>query len=117
MTTLLFSQPIPDTSVSENSHTQNSVDTAAVASPNESRPISADEFRLAADVLQLADLQHNTNANMFIRQTVSAQYKKVSEDLNPEKTKRKIRKKSLKDLMQESFFHGAYWLGSTNFIA
>lgn len=109
MTTLLFSQPISDTLVSENSHTQNS--------SSESRPISADEFRLAADVLQLAELQHNTNANMFIRQTVSAQYKKVSEDLSPEKTKRKIRKKSLKELVEESFFHGAYWMGSTNFIA
>lgn len=108
MTTLLFSQPIPDTLVSEDLHT--------TTSPSESKPISADEFRLAADVLQLAELQNNTNANMFIRQTVSAQYKKVSEDLNPENSKRKIRKKSLKDLMQQSFFHGAYWLGS-NFIA
>lgn len=110
MTTLLFSQPIPDTFVSEDLHTTNSVDT-------ESKPISADEFRLAADVLQIADLQNNTNANMFIRQTASAQYKKVSEDLNPETNKVRVRKKSLKDLMQQSFFHGAYWLGSTNFIA
>lgn len=106
MTTLLFSQPIPDTLVSEDLHTTTA----------KSKPISADEFRLAADVLQLAELQHNTHANMFIRQTVSAQYKKVSEDLNPENNTRKIRKKSLKDLMQQSFFHGAYWLGS-NFIA
>lgn len=110
MTTLLYSQPIPDTLVSEDSHTTNSVDTAP-------KPISADEFRLAADVLQIADLQHNTNANMFIKQTASAQYKKVSEDLNPQTNKVKVRKKSLKDLMQQSFFHGAYWLGSTNFIA
>lgn len=111
MTTLLFSQPIPDTLVSENLHNQNSTDTIS-----ESKPVSADEFRFAADVLQLAEFQHNSNVNMFIRQTVSAQYKKVSEDLDPENNKRKIRKKSLKDLMQQSFFHGAYWMGS-NFIA
>ena len=110
MTTLLYSQPIPDTLVSEDSHTTNSVDTA-------SKPISTDEFRLAADVLQIADLQNNINTNMFIKQTASAQYKKVSEDLNPETNKVRVRKKSLKDLMQQSFFHGAYWLGSTNFIA
>lgn len=109
MTTLLFSQPIPDTLVSEDLHT--------TTSPAESKPISADEFRLAAEVLQIADLNNNTNANMFIKQTASAQYKKVSEDLNPEANKAKVRKKSLKDLMQQSFFHGAYWLGSTNFIA
>lgn len=109
MTTLLFSQPIPDTLVSEDLHTTTSL--------AESKPISADEFRLAAEVLQIADLNNNTNANMFIRQTASAQYKKVSEDLNPETNKVRVRKKSLKDLMQQSFFHGAYWLGSTNFIA
>lgn len=109
MTTLLYGQPIPDTLVSEDLHT--------TTSPTESKPISADEFRLAADVLQIADLQNNTNANMFIKQTASAQYKKVSEDLNPEANKVRVRKKSLKDLMQQSFFHGAYWLGSTNFIA
>lgn len=113
MTAFMHSPVVPDSltdNVSVNSNTVNSVDTV-------SKPISADEFRLAADVLQIADLQHNTNANIFIQQTASAQYKKVSEDLNPENNKVKIRKKSLKEMMQQSFFHGAYWMGSTNFIA
>ncbi len=113
MTAFMHSPVVPDSltdNVSVNSNTANSTDTAT-------KPISADEFRLAADVLQIAELNNNTNVNIFIQQTASAQYKKVSEDLNPEANKVRVRKKSLKDLMQQSFFHGAYWLGSTNFIA
>lgn len=115
MTTFLFSQPIPDTSVSENLHTQNS-DTATVVSPSASTPVSKEELKLASEVLQLAELQHNVSTAMLIRQTVSAQYKKVSQEVNPEAIKPKFRKKNLREMMQESFFHGAYWMGS-NFIA
>lgn len=115
MTTFLFSQPIPDTSGSVNSHTPN-FDTEATTPSASSTPVSKEELMLASEVLQLAELQHNVSTAMLIRQTVSAQYKKISEEVNPEANKPKFRKKSLKDMMQESFFHGAYWLGS-NFIA
>lgn len=56
-------------------------------------------------------------ATEFIRQTASNEYKKVSEVLNTVKPSKKAnRKKSMKELMQESVFHGKSWLGS-NFIA
>lgn len=118
MTTFLYSQAIPDSSndVSVNSNTQKIQEAATVVPPPDYKPISQEEFKLAAEVLQLAELQHNISTAKFIRQTASAQYKKVSEKVNPEAIKPKFRKKSLKAMMQESFFHGAYWLGS-NFIA
>jgi len=119
MTTFLFSSAIPDSScdVSENSNTHNfDTATATVSSPPDCKPVSKEELQLAAEILQMAEFQHTSNATMLIRQTASAQYKKVSEDLDPEKLKPKFRKKSLKEMMQQSFFHGAYWMGS-NFIA
>ena len=118
MTTFLYSQAIPDSfdNVSVNSNTPELKDTATVISTTVSKPVSQEEFKLAAEVLQMAEFQHTSNVTMLIRQTASAQYKRVSEDLDPAVNKRKVRKKSLKDLMQQSFFHGAYWMGS-NFIA
>lgn len=115
MTTFLFSQPILDTSVSENSHTPN-FDAEVVTAPKSSTPISEKELKLANEVLQLAELQQNVSTAMLIRQTVSSQYKKVSEEVTPEAVKPKFRKKSLKGMMQQSLLHGAYWMG-TNFIA
>ena len=118
MTTFLYSQAIPDSfdNVSVNSNTIEHKDTATLTLATVSKPVSQEEFQLAAEVLQMAEFQHTSNATLLIRQTASAQYKKVSEDLNPATNTRKVRKKSLKDLMQQSFFHGAYWMGS-NFIA
>lgn len=119
MTAFLHSQAIPDSfnsDVSVNSNTPNFKDTATVTSPPNCKPVSQEEFKLAAEVLQLAELQHNISAARLIRQTASAQYKKISEEVNPEAIKPKFRKKSLKEMMQQSFFHGAYWMGS-NFIA
>lgn len=89
-----------------------SKDTATVTPPD--KPISVEEFRLASEVLQLADMK-TEYATMFIRQTVSQQYKKVSEDLNPA-LKKKRRKATMKSLLQQSLLHGAKWMGS-NFIA
>lgn len=115
MTTFLFSQPILDTSVSENSHTPN-FDTVNVTSPQSSAPVSEKELKLANEVLQMAELQHNVSTAMLIRQTVSSQYKKVSQEVSPEAIRPKFRKKSLQGMMQQSLLHGAYWMG-TNFIA
>lgn len=113
MTTFVFSQPILDTSVSKNSHTPN-FDTVAVTSPQ--TPISEKELKLVNEVLQTAEIQQATSTAMFIRHIVSSQYKKVSEEVNPEAVKPKFRKKSLKGMMQQSLLHGEYWMG-TNFIA
>lgn len=56
-------------------------------------------------------------ATLLFSQTVSDRYKEVSEVINNIETdKKNFRKKSMKDLMQESFFHGASWIGY-NFIA
>lgn len=57
-------------------------------------------------------------AQLLLSQTVSNTYKEVSElvaTVHSEK-KRPKKKKSMKDLMEESFFHGASWIGY-NFIA
>jgi hypothetical protein len=117
MTTFLYNQVTPDTykDVSESSNTPEFKDTVTVTPPSFS-PISQEEFKLAAEVLQMAEIKHTANATMLLRQTISQQYKKVSEDLDPVANKKNVRKKSMRDLMQQSFFHGANWMGS-NFIA
>ena len=56
-------------------------------------------------------------ATLLLSQTVSEKYKEVSDVINSiEVNKREVRKKTMKELMQESFFHGAGWMGY-NFIA
>ena len=54
-------------------------------------------------------------ANQLFSQVVADYYKASSESINTV-AKRDIRRKSLKGIMQESFFHGASYLGA-NFIA
>lgn len=58
-------------------------------------------------------------ATLLLSQTISDKYKEVSEVLNEVEApnKKDVRKKSMKSLMQESFFHGASWMGASNFIA
>lgn len=54
---------------------------------------------------------------LLYSRAIEEQYKEVSEVINStEINKKDIRKKSMKALMQESFFHGASWIGY-NFIA
>ncbi len=56
-------------------------------------------------------------ATLLYSQAILEQYKEVSDDINSiTGKKRRFPKKTMKQLMQESFFHGASWLG-TNFIA
>lgn len=56
-------------------------------------------------------------ATLLLSQTVSDKYKEVSEVINSiEVNKKELRKKTMRELMQESFFHGAGWIGY-NFIA
>jgi len=57
-------------------------------------------------------------ATLLLSQTISDNYKQVSELISTvhSEQKRPKKKKSMKDLMEESFFHGASWIGY-NFIA
>ncbi len=56
-------------------------------------------------------------ATLLFSQTISDKYKEVSDVINNvEINKKDVRKKTMKDIMQESFFHGAGWMGQ-NFIA
>ena len=54
-------------------------------------------------------------ANQLFSQVVADYYKASSGSINAS-SKKDIRRKSLKGIMQESFFHGASYLGA-NFIA
>lgn len=56
-------------------------------------------------------------ATLLLSQTISEKYKEVSEVVNTlELANKDVRKKTMKELMQESVFHGASWLGY-NFVA
>ncbi len=57
-------------------------------------------------------------ATLLFSQTIAEQYKEVSDVINSVNTSPKadLRTKTLKELMQESFFHGATKFGD-NFIA
>ena len=56
-------------------------------------------------------------STLLFSHIVADKYKEVSEVLDTVDSERKeIRAKSLKSMMQESFFHGASWMGQ-NFIA
>ena len=58
-------------------------------------------------------------ATLLLSQTISKKYKEVSENINEvaSPSKKDVRKKSMKAIMQESFFHGASWIGASNFVA
>lgn len=54
---------------------------------------------------------------LLFSQAISEKYKEVSEVINSvDSIRSDVRKKTMKELMQESFFHGASWIGY-NFIA
>ena len=56
-------------------------------------------------------------ATLLFSQTISDKYKEVSELISSVETgKMDVRVKTMKQMMQESFFHGAGWMGY-NFIA
>lgn len=56
-------------------------------------------------------------ATLLFSQTISDKYKEVSDVINSvEIDKKDVRRKTMKQMMQESFFHGAGWMGQ-NFIA
>lgn len=56
-------------------------------------------------------------ANLLFSKAVEEVYKEVSEVISTtDVNKKTVRKMSLKEMMQESVFHGASWIGE-NFIA
>ena len=56
-------------------------------------------------------------ATLLFSQAIADKYKEITEALDSvELEKKDVRAKSLKAIMQESFFHGAGWIGQ-NFIA
>jgi len=56
-------------------------------------------------------------ATLLYSQSIVDKYKEVSEVISSVETgKKDVRKKTMKEMMQESFFHGAGWMGY-NFIA
>ena len=70
------------------------------------------------DVNAYADIMNTvvvTNKELTTITAVS-QYKFVSEAINSTELETKRVKKSIKQLMQQSFFHGKSWMGE-NFIA
>lgn len=88
-----------------------------VEAVNEYNRFFPEEYnKTAAEVLQMAEIMNTRNASMYLRQTISEKYKEVSQRVNPATLKPVRKKKTMKELMQQSVFHGANWLGS-NFIA
>lgn len=69
-----------------------------------------------SDILNTVDINNEEPRVLLHSQSIVERYKMVSEVLNPEPVTKKTKKKSMKDLMQESVFHGKNWMGS-NFIA
>lgn len=55
-------------------------------------------------------------ATLLFSQDISDVYKEVSETINEVELKKAPSKKTMKQMMQQSFFHGAGWIGY-NFIA
>lgn len=69
-----------------------------------------------SDILNTVDINNEEPKVLLHSQAIVERYKMVSEVLNPKPVTKKAKKKSMKDLMQESVFHGKNWMGS-NFIA
>lgn len=64
-------------------------------------------------------MQESSTKQFLFSQTIADKYKEVSEVINTVEPKiSNVRRvKSIKAMMQESFFHGANWAGCNNFIA
>lgn len=82
-----------------------------------SQTIYSEEDKEFSDILNTVDIHRKKSVIPLHSNSVSDKYKAVSEVLNTVETHKKdVRKKSMKEMMQKSFFNGASWLGS-NFIA
>lgn len=75
-----------------------------------------DENKEFSDILNTVDTKNNDAKILLHSQSIADKYKVVSEVLNTVEKSKRTRKKTMKELMQQSFFHGSNWIGS-NFIA
>lgn len=69
-----------------------------------------------SDILNTVDINSEEPKVTLHSQAIADRYKAVSEVLKPQPVKQVTKKKSMRDLMQQSVFHGKNWMGS-NFIA
>ena len=116
MTTLLYSQSFCDKNktVSEDFASEHTNPFDEVA--QDGYQTFPSECKLTKEALEMLEYEKRLPAQMFIQHIVSDRYKKVSENIDPAKLKPKRRTKNIKQLMQQSFFHGKNWMGC-NFIA
>ena len=76
-----------------------------------------DEFDSEVKTVDADEVQEETCVSKYISSLVCGQYQKAVEDIENTKVGNKvIRKRSLQQVMQESFFYGANRFGN-NFIA
>lgn len=81
-----------------------------------SQTIRTEEDKQFSDILNTVDASKGESKVLFSSLTVLEQYKQVSEVIQSVELEHKPTKKSMKSLMQQSFFHGKSWMGN-NFIA
>ena len=75
------------------------------------------EYDKEVQVVDVNDVVEETPVSKYISSLVSSQYQKSVEDIENTKVgNRVVRKKSLQQVMKESFFYGANRFGN-NFIA
>lgn len=76
-----------------------------------------DEEKDKMDVPDISDINSRIwLATQVVHHNAPEEYKRISDNIKDTQNKKKPRKKSLKELMQQSAFHGRSWHGS-NFIA
>ena len=75
------------------------------------------EYEKEVEVVDVNDIVEETPVTKYISSLVSSQYQKSVEDIENTKIgNRVVRKRSLQQVMRESFFYGANRFGN-NFIA
>ena len=95
------------------------LDTTVTVTVEDTRAISNffDEFDSEIRTITPEEIEEETCVSKYISSLVSGQYQKSVEDIENTKVGNRItRKRSLQQVMQESFFYGANRFGN-NFIA
>ena len=82
-----------------------------------SQTIHIEEDKEFSDILNTVDINRKEPLLLLSSMAVANKYKEVSEEISSVNvSKKNVRRKSIKAMMQESVFHGAGWMGR-NFIA
>lgn len=82
-----------------------------------SKNINNESDKEFSDIINTVDINNSDSVILLHSLAVSSKYKEVSEVISSvEVNKKDIRRMGIKAMMQESFFHGAGWMGR-NFIA